>query len=110
MVGDAEYGGIRGVGLDEVHVDDLVECRVGIRFVLDLARLQDWWKGRLLSVSCLEIVFDHGIPQPVQSFNLSGAQGGLRGKIPIERKSGVCGRRSELLRLAARSDIQSLAW
>ena len=69
-------------------MNDLIECNVGVRFVLDLACLQDRWKVRLLSVSCLEIVFYHGVPQPVQSFDLSVAQGGLRGKVPIERKSG----------------------
>ena len=42
----------------------------------------------LLSIHRLEIVIDHGVPQSVQSFQLSGAKCGFSGKIPVERESG----------------------
>ncbi len=33
-------------------------------------------------------MIDHGVPQSVQSFQLSGAKCGFSGKIPVERESG----------------------
>ena len=33
-------------------------------------------------------MIDHGVLQSVQSFQLSGAQGGFRGKVPVEGESG----------------------
>ncbi len=57
-----------GIGLDEVHVNDLIECLIltGNFFsFLDLSLLQEVLQVRFLSVSDFEIVLDHGGSQSV---------------------------------------------
>ncbi len=53
-----------GVGVDEVHMNDLIECLVSsgnFSFFLDLYLLQAVRQVRFLSVLNFEIVLDHGV-------------------------------------------------
>ena len=57
-----------GIGLDEVHVNDLIECLIlsgNSGFFLDLSLLQEVRQVRFLSVPDFEIVFYHGVSQSV---------------------------------------------
>ena len=79
------------IGVDEVDLNDLVERLVlsGIYWsFFGLFLFQEVRQVRFLSVLYLKIVIDHGVPQSVQCFQLSGAQCGFSGKIPVERESG----------------------
>ncbi len=86
LVGDVSA---TGFGVNEVHVNDLIECLAsyGIFSVfLDLSLPQAVQQVRFLSVLDFEIVLDHGVSQPVQGFQLGGTQHGFCGKIFVERE------------------------
>ncbi len=75
------------VVIDEVDEDDLVECSILSRIFLSflcLSLFQEVRQVRLLSVLGLEIVIDHGVPQPVQGFLLSGTQRGFGGEVSVQ--------------------------
>ncbi len=75
------------IGGDEVDVNDLVECLVYSGIFLSffgLSLFQEVRQVRFLSVLDLEIVVDHGVPQPVQGFQLSGTQRGFGGEVSVE--------------------------
>ena len=77
------------IGVDEVDVNDLVERLVlsGIYWsFFGLSLFQEVRQVRFLSVLYLKIVIDHGVPQPVQGFQLSGTQCGFGGNIFVERE------------------------
>ena len=53
-----------GIGLDEVHVNDLIECLIlsgNFSSFFDLSLLQEVRQVRFLPVSDFEIVLDHGV-------------------------------------------------
>ncbi len=57
-----------GIGLDEVHVNDFIECLIlsgNFSSFPDLSLLQEVRQIRFLSVSDFEIVLDHGGSQSV---------------------------------------------
>jgi hypothetical protein len=75
------------IGVDEVDVDDLVECSIlsGVfLFFFCLSLFQEVRQVRFLSVLGLEIMIDHGVPQPVQGFQLSGTQRGFSGEVSVQ--------------------------
>ncbi len=75
------------IGVDEVDVDDLVERSVLSGIFLSffcLSLFQEFRQVRFLSVLDLEIVIDHGVPQPVQGFQLSGTQRGFGGEVSVQ--------------------------
>ncbi len=49
-----------------------------------LSLFQEVRQVRFLSVLYLEIVIDHGVPQPVQGFQLSGTQCGFGCGVSVE--------------------------
>ncbi len=73
VVRDAEdcfAGGLMqvGVGIDQVNMNDLVECLILIgvlSFFQRLSLFQKVWQVRFLSVLDFEVVIDHCCPQPV---------------------------------------------
>jgi len=76
-----------GVGVDQVDVNDLVECLslFGIfLFSTHLSFFQEVRQVLFLSVLDFEIVIDHGVSQPVQGFQLSGTQRGLGGEVSVQ--------------------------
>ncbi len=53
-----------GIGIDEVHVNDLIECLIlsgNFSSFLNLSLLQEVRQVRFLSVLDFEIVLDHGV-------------------------------------------------
>ncbi len=79
-----------GIGLDEVHVNDLIECLVwsgNVSSILYLSLLQAVRQVCFLPVLDLKIVLNHGVSQSIQSFQLGGTQRGFGDKIPVERES-----------------------
>ncbi len=75
------------IGVDEVDVNDLVECLVSSGIFLSFFGLSFFQEVRqicFLSVLYLEIMIDHGVPQPVQGFHLSGTQRGFGGEVSVE--------------------------
>ena len=73
VIRDAEDGLVRkriavGIDLDEIHVNDLIECLIlsgNLSFFLDLSLLQEVRQVRFLSVLDFEVVLDHGVLQSV---------------------------------------------
>ncbi len=53
---------------------------------LGLSFLQEVRQVCFLSVLDFEIMLNHGVPQPVQGFQLSGTQRGFGGEISVERE------------------------
>ncbi len=76
VVRDAENcsagGHVRvGVGVDQVDMNDLVECLILFGVFLSFTHLSLFHEVRqvhFLSVLDFEIVIDHGVSQPVQGF------------------------------------------
>jgi hypothetical protein len=53
-----------GIGIDEVHVNDLIECLISsgnFSSFLNLSLLQEVRQVRFLSVLDFEIMLDHGV-------------------------------------------------
>ncbi len=75
-----------GVGVDQVDMNDLVECSILFGIFLSFPHLsffQAVRQVRFLSVLDFEVVIDHGVSQPVQGLQLSGTQRGLSGEISV---------------------------